>query len=583
MKTFRASCLLVLILWAGHSIAGNPVLPFIRQAGEPVEGIRIAWDYSSMQKLAPTGQRVAGWAGYPRVRKLKDGTLMAVYDIDGNGEMTQSQDRGKTWSEPVITFKKHPSVNAKGESTIVNIANSELCQLQNGDLIMACNYRPAKNEIAPFAIAIRRSSDMGHTWSDDQVIFEAQPRFTDGCWEPSFLQLPNGEVQVYFANEAPFTDSDEQNISMHSSLDNGKTWSKEVKAVSFRAKRRDGMPVALLVDDEILVSIEDNHIGQFKPSIVRTSVSDNWITPVLADSPQREYALKNPLPDDVYAGAPYLMRVPSGEVILSYQTTSGRTSNWELSTFEVAIGDTKGRHFEKLSRPFDIPLDREGKWNSISLWDERTIVAAATTSFRNVGCEVWMILGHIIPEMKAFSKKVTVDGVFSNAEWGENLPLFIGHQGEANLGAAVCNNEKNLYVGVSVKDSNLYADSLDPLKSDGVYLYVDAGNYKLLSPDSGIFKIWCNPKGETKIYEGNKGQWTELKSDKFLARVQTNAQAGYQIELEVPFSVLGKKDKSPVRLNLGLVDYTSSTSFYEETIVHSTPSESNTWVKVTLN
>lgn len=583
MKIYRVLCLLFLILWASHSIADNPETPFVRQSGEPVNGIRIAWDYSSMQKLAPNNGRVARWAGYPRVRRLKDGTLMAVYDIDGNGEMIESKDQGKTWSNPVVTFRKHPFTNTKGESTNVNIANSELCQLQNGDLIMACNYRPARNEIAPFAIAIRRSTDMGQTWSEEQVIFEAQPRFTDGCWEPSFLQLPNGELQVYFANESPFTASDEQDISMLSSSDNGKTWSKEAKTVSFRAKRRDGMPVPLLVDDEILVSIEDNHIGQFKPYIVRTTVSDNWNTPVLADSPKREYALTDHLPDDVYAGAPYMMRVPSGEVILSYQTTSGRTSNWELSTFEVAIGDTKGRHFEKQSRPFDIPLDREGKWNSVSLWNEHTIVAAATTSFRNVGCEVWMILGHIIPEMKALPKTVTVDGICSTDEWGENLPLFVGHQGEANLSAGVCNDDKNLYVGVSVKDPKLYADPIDQLKSDGVNLYLDAGNYKLLSPDAGIFKIWCNCNGEIRIYKGDKGHWNELKADKLHVRVKTNAQAGYEIEFEVPFSVLAKQDKSPVRLNLGLVEYASPTAFYEETIVHSTATESNTWVKVALN
>lgn len=572
----------LLIAFSGCSKTDDSSPTFERKSGEPVEGIRIAWNYGSMQKLAPQGQRYAGWAGYPRVRRLNDGTVMAVYDIDGNGEMVQSKDQGKTWSSPVVTFKKHTGTNASGQSTDVNIANSELCQLQNGDLIMACNYRPAKNEIAPFAIAVRKSTDMGQTWSEDQIIYEAKPRFIDGCWEPSFLQLPDGELQVYFANEAPFTTSDEQNISMLSSPDNGKTWTKDPKTVSFRANRRDGMPVALLVDDEILVSIEDNNIGEFKPYIVRSKISDNWNSPVLASSLNREYALKTQLPNAIYAGAPYIMRIPSGEVILSYQTTGERSSNWELSTMEVAIGDKRGRNFEKLTRPFDVPLTREAKWNSISLWDEHTIVAASTTSFRSTNCEVWIICGHIIPEMQASKNPITFDGTVSASEWGENFPVFVGHKSPVNLSAGVCRDDKNMYVGVVVKDTKLVTDPNDPAKADGVNLYLDAGNYSLSSPDSGLFKIWCNYKGETKIYEGNKGQWKEIKADNLRAKVSTNDQTGYQIEFEVPFSVLRKSDQSDIRLNLGLVEYSSPTSFYEETIVHSTANESNTWLRVVL-
>lgn len=578
-KVSQLSLCLFLFALGCSSKADNQEASYSREIGEPVEGIRIAWDFSSMRKLAPQDGRFAQWAGYPRVRKLTDGTLMAVYDIDGNGEMVQSKDSGKTWSSPFTTFKRHNYINTKGELTEVNIANSELCQLKNGDLVMACNYRPAKDEIAPFAIAIRRSSDMGQTWSDDLVIFKAQPRFADGCWEPSFLQLPDSELQVYFANEAPFTASSEQNISMLSSLDNGKTWTKELKTVSFRADRRDGMPVALIVDNEILVAVEDNNINQFKPYIVHSTLTDNWNSPVLANSSCREYALKTPLPDAVYAGAPYLMRAPSGEVILSYQTTAGRSSNWELSTMEVAVGDKKGRNFEKLTRPFDVPLTRESKWNSISLWDNQTIVAAATTNFLSSNCEVWIITGHIIPELKIASAEIAVDGNISEAEWGANFPIFIGHKSSTNLTAAIRHYGQNLYICMMVNDKNCSSDLIDPMKTDGVNVYIDAGNLNLLAPDKGIFKIGCNYKGETKFWEGANGHWKEQKINNVISKTKSDSN-GYQIELSIPLSDIKIQSKSDFRINFGLVEYSSTLNWYEENITNSDAISSNTWLHV---
>ena len=362
----------------------------------PASKITIEWDQSTLQRLAPQDGRQLRYAGYPRVKRLGDGTAVAVYEAQGNTELIWSDDSGKTWSRPVITFRGHTHADARGNEVQVNMANPEFIELQNGDWLAACNYRPAKPEVAPFAIAIARSGDRGRTWSKPQVIFEAEPRFKDGCWEPAFLQLPDGTLQVYFANEKPYITSDEQEISVLTSMDNGQSWTAEARTVSFRAGRRDGMPVPLLVGDEILVAIEDNKVGQFKPYIVRTSIADNWKTPVGADSPMRGYALRDSLPDEVYAGAPYLARLATGEVLLAYQTTKGRTTDWEKSTMEVAIGDKEGRNFRKISRPFPAPPNREAKWNAIALWDESTVVATSATNFDGGAINAWMILGRIV-------------------------------------------------------------------------------------------------------------------------------------------------------------------------------------------
>ncbi|KOH46458.1 exo-alpha-sialidase [Sunxiuqinia dokdonensis] len=577
LMLYLALCLFV----GGCDKSDDPVNTYEPLVGEPVEGIRIAWDYRSMQKLAPQGDRTLGWVGYPRVRRLHDGRLIAVYETQGNGEMVESTDNGKHWSQPKLTFTKHTYTNDQGESTAVNIANTELIQLQNGDLVMACNYRPAQDEIAPFAIAVRRSSDGGQSWSESEVIYEAGPRFRDGCWEPAFLQLPSGELQVYFANESPFRTSDEQNISMIRSIDNGMSWSEEIKTVCFREGRRDGMPVPVLVNDEIIVAIEDNKIGQFKPYIVRTKLSDNWETSVLANSPNREPALLQPLPDDIYAGAPYLMKVPSGEVLLSYQTTSGRTTDWERSTMEVAIGDQTGRNFTKLSRPFAVPLDREAKWNSISLWDENTVVAAATTSFRSPNCEVWIIKGHIIPELEAQQGTISTDGNLTPTEWGNQWPIFIGHQRETNLRAAIRYNDDKLFVGVAVADSQLSSDLNNLFRADGVYLYLDANNQNLLEPGEGLFRFWCNFKGETKLEKGDQGQWKAVELDGVEAVVEA-LDSGYHIEFEVSLAAIQQNKQSDLRINFGLVDYNQSAGIQEENVANSVSESSNTWCRVRM-
>lgn len=107
----------------------------------------------------------------------------------------------------------------------------------------------------------------------------------------------------------------------------------DAQMVSFRENRRDGMPVARILGDEIVVVIEDNNVDRFKPYTVRTEkLKDNWVKPVLADSPHREYALAEEDRQFRYIGAPYLLKLPTSETLISYQTNEKRASDWESHT-----------------------------------------------------------------------------------------------------------------------------------------------------------------------------------------------------------------------------------------------------------
>ena len=155
------------------------------------------------------------------------------------------------------------------------------------------------------------------------------------------------------------------------------------------------MPVAVHDGSKIYVAIEDNVSNQFKPYLVQNPIGQPWANPVLGDSPYRYPALRDPLGSQVYAGAPYLIRTDKGIYALSYQTTKSRTSNWELSTMEVVVSD-RPSDFRNPSRPFDVPLSKEAKWNSLHDLGDHVIAALASTNFNSDKTGVWMIKGEII-------------------------------------------------------------------------------------------------------------------------------------------------------------------------------------------
>src|SRR5699024_1060511 len=127
--------------------------------------VRVAWDYSSVRQIAEKG-------GYPRMIKLENDNLLAVYEnYTGDVELKRRYDQGNSWSAPQKIFSQFTYTGLEGKTTLVKIANPEIIQLPNQDLVLAVNYRPVQDEIAPFSIVISRSFDQGDTWSDPQTVY----------------------------------------------------------------------------------------------------------------------------------------------------------------------------------------------------------------------------------------------------------------------------------------------------------------------------------------------------------------------------------------------------------------------------
>ena len=340
------------------------------------ENLRIEWDPASLRLVSEK-------SAYARIIRLRSGDLLCCYQRAGQIHVRRSRDDGDSWGgEVTVTDYRHGVA-----------ANPELRQLNDGSVLLCYNERP-RVEGRPYAIMTGTSKDEGRTGGAAERLFTAGLTKDEGCWEPVALQYPDGEVQVFFANEKPYTRTNEQEVSMISTREPSKVWT-----VSRRDNARDGMPVPCLLNDgqTVVIAIEDSkwgdRPGRMKPAILYSTVKTRWREGTIpGDGRRRHYALKETLSPMAYLGAPYIVQMPAGATVLSAQLEDEDG----VQQMVVYLGDDKARGFTNGSRPFPMAGVAAGRWNSLFVKNDDTITAISGTRINGVS-GIWTIDGSVTP------------------------------------------------------------------------------------------------------------------------------------------------------------------------------------------
>ncbi len=529
---------------------------------EPYKGSRIFWDESTEQKIFSSG-------GYARIIQLEDGRIMAAAESGGGISVCYSSNYGVTWTSPVRIV---------ANESLIPLCVPDLIQLTDGTIIVGYNPRPREpyTEDRRFGIRCVRSEDNGVTWSEGIFIFDAQHTFDNGCWEPSFLELPSGELHCYFANENEYISTSEQCISVCRSYDKGLTWSEPDK-VSFRAGTRDGMPVPILTENnEIVVIVEDNGWGLnggFRATTVRCSLEDNWSDYVDYSSPNRNMIFEYEKDKEFMSAAPYLRQLWTGETIASWQGYSTNRTNLDMY---VAIGDENARNFKAVTAPFKLSKG-ESLWNSVVCVGDSSVIALGSQGGVN------MIKGYVKPYMSFNYGTPTIDGNLTDDGWyNKARQITLDFFTDNTVTADFMYDNENLYFYTKVIDDEI---STDTINKEGVWLSIDTRNASDTYPQEGMFRFFLCADSTLQVKYGKDNKWHDAESVDGIDYKVITKSFYYNIEVAIPWKYMGY-ETAPVdnimRVNIENMDRTETT-YVSEYIPDAVTRQSWTWMEARFN
>jgi len=335
------------------------------------------------------------YAEYGRVHRVKGDTLLLTYHFGDrqnywdNIAIRRSIDGGTTWSEA-------DTIMVDNDPAYYGFANPDLLVLANGDVILAFNGKGNPDTNDRSNIQIRVSKDRGWTFDAPRIVARGR------SWEPAMIQLPNGEIQLFYSSEAawwfgPGTSNPQQEILLVTSADNGLSW-KSPKRVAYTSGMRDGMPVPLILKDNkgIVFPIESVNNTR-SPWIVWSSMDASWNYQGMGTPENGRRWLATA--ENIWGGAPYLIQLPTGETLLSCQDAGGRSigSDWKKNTMLVMSGNSVAKNFTNITYPWpNLPANEGAYYSSLFLKDANTVVMVTTRNFSDNHSEIYWKEGKIM-------------------------------------------------------------------------------------------------------------------------------------------------------------------------------------------
>lgn len=514
----------------------EPVLCSITPIGELNQGTPIINSHTDVTKRSSLMMNYrmfvtmeSSYPRYPRIKKMKNGDYILFYH---NGSANNNIGRRcvyalskdmKTWINKGEIFNSYDIIDSKGNKNIHCYANCDGLVLSNGDIlaVASCRANSGYRDLPEDAgIELRRSTDNGVTWSEPVKIYQGVN------WEPFLLELPTGELHCYF------TDSSRTGLEGHGtdtgtamvvSTDGGKTWKPDFSSSPYYVLRMRWEKNGIVGYNHQMPSVVRLNDNKGLAAAVETNNSGYHISLCYSDKDKWEYLAadqEGPVDSNncVFSGmGPYLGQLPSGETVLSYESSSKYT---------LKIGDATARNFGSAYQPFS-----GGYWGSFCIIDSHTLVGTNIKAKEGPVQMAQFVLNHRIDAVK---RKVTIDG--NNKEWANtDHALFVGSKSQAQGTLRCSYDDDNIYFLLEVLERNLLA-------SDYASLYVSPVSNNKLSKGACCIQVTMNGLKNCEIYDAS---WKEAQLDaqvKTYVCNETNERLiddyGYIAEIAIPRSKL---------------------------------------------
>jgi hypothetical protein len=339
------------------------------------DDVGITWDTATDQVVSHTDKAAA----YPRGKVLSNGDILLGYHHGaGHGEygesvtLRRSRDGGRTW------IQTH-DIERPGDPQFWGFSNIDFVELGDGRLILVTAARgkalPEKDvflsECERSELRIRFSEDYGVTWSEPVGIARGRGR----VWEPSVVRLPNGDLEIYYACEAPDLLREgrlDQRIEVIRSTDNGRSWDTPLE-VSQHPGARNGMPAAIVLSNGRVACAQEMVREKYSP-VISFTLRGKRVEETVA---QRRYD---------FGAAPAMLRLPASGVLLAFHSGFQRPPapqdaalSWMFTNVWVQRGDDEAKHFGVGNQPWaDLPARKGMFFPSLFMKDANTVVALAS-------------------------------------------------------------------------------------------------------------------------------------------------------------------------------------------------------------